>query len=116
MLTHKNGNMGAFMVDVVSRKAVRELKVFNEDLYLTWGGTTTSVMEYSFADKCMKNIAVNQEIERDAKYAEFINEISYYKEVEAFFDYLGDKAQPKHTLEDDIAVLKLIDGIEGVKA
>lgn len=116
MFTHKNGNSGTFMVDIVSRKAVRELKVINEDLYLTWGGTPTSVMEYNFDNKCMQNIPVNQKNERDAKYAEFINETSYYEEVIAFFDYLCGKAQPKHTLKDDIAVLKLIDGIESVKA
>ena len=39
ILEHESGHKGMLAVDIVSRKAVRNLEVFGESLYLSWDGS-----------------------------------------------------------------------------
>lgn len=109
-LEHENGNIGSLGVDVVSRQAVRRLEIFNEDLYIRWGGTTDSLFEKDVVSGELKQILAGQYIHEN-KYGEFINEYAYMKEIEAFFASIRGETT-LYTFEKDRKILELIDKIE----
>lgn len=111
-MKHKTGIRGVLAVDVVSRKAVRNLEVFSEDLYLEWKGTPESLRYYDYTLK--KEIPVNlyETVERKEGYGNFIIENSYFHEVEAFFAQVREQKVPLYDFEKDKKTLALIDEIE----
>ena len=112
-LTHKNGTVGLVCFDVVSRIAVRELTVFNENMYLSWHGTVNSISILDKQEKKMHTVALQAKELHFPEYANFINEVSYVREIQAFFDYLLHSRPPLHDLKKDIQILELADQIEG---
>ena len=52
-------------------------------------------------------------IEKDSRYADNIIENMYIDEIKSFFDCLKRKEILKHTIEEDIQLLVIIDKIEG---
>lgn len=110
-IDHANGTHGVFIVDVVSRKAVRRLEVYNEDLYIEWSGTPESLKKKDIKSGEMQCIA-KTDYKRDADYSEFVNELAYVSEVKEFFNVLNG-SQAKYSFSDDLSVLNLIDDIEG---
>lgn len=113
-IQHKNGTKGSFCVDVVSRKAMRRLEVFSEEVHLFWEGTPTSLGEYDKAAKVIQPIQTYETVEKDPRYCENIIENAYTDEIITFLEaVLGGKPEFKYTLEEDFEVLKLIDQIEG---
>lgn len=111
-LEHNNGNRGVLAVDVVSRKAVRNLEVFSEDLYLAWGGTPESLRYYDYERKEEIPVDLYETIERKEGYDSFIIENSYFHEVEAFFAQVKEQKVPAYDFEKDKKILALIDEIE----
>lgn len=111
---HKNGFIGIICVDVVSRIPVRQLTVFNEDLYLTWKGSVDSICIFDKDNKVPTMVNCGNRALHNKNYAKFINEISYINEIEAFFDYMINNNMPLYTLDKDIMVLELADKIEGI--
>lgn len=111
-LLHENGSMGTFIVDVVCRKAVRKLEIYNEDIYIEWEGKPETLKK--------KNIQTNefeciceQNYYKEQGYSDFINEYAYINELIEFFEVLkGKKAE--YSMEDDKETLELIDTIEGL--
>lgn len=111
---HKNGSKGSLCVDVVARKAIRQLEVFSEEIHLFWEGTPHSLREYDSVSKTIKPIQTYELVERDAKYCENIIENAYKEEVMTFLEaVLGGEANFKYSLEEDFKVLNLINEIEG---
>lgn len=111
-LEHKNGTRGVMVVDVVSRKAVRNLEIFSEDLYLAWGGTPETLRYYDHERKEEIPVNLYETIERKEGYGDFIVENSYFHEVEAFFAQIREKKAPVYDFEKDKRTLALIDEIE----
>ena len=112
-IQHENGTMGSFAVDVVSRKAVRRLEIYGEDLYLTWNGTPDSVVEYDVIARKSFKVAMQKD-EHNESYAAFITEDAYRKEIAAFWQavYKRDR-KSRWDFEQDRNVLHVIDQIEG---
>lgn len=113
IMQHKNGNKGFLNFDVVTRKAVRSLEIYNEDLYITWNGEPDGLNEYlaeSQTDKTV-NLYENQTEHRD-DYNSFIIEDEYYDEICNFFDVLQGNGVPEYTFNEDLKTLSLIDIIE----
>lgn len=111
-IQHESGAKGILAVDVVSRKAVRKLEVYNEDMYLTWNGTPDSVVEYDFNKKndVQKSF---EDTEHREGYAAFITENPYRKEIIEFLNIVnGSKKDCKWDFERDYDVIKIIDKIE----
>lgn len=110
-LEHESGAKGALLVDVVSRKAVRNLEVFSEDLYLGWNGSPEGLYYYDFSQK--KDVYVNlyEKVERREGYETFIVENGYLHEIEAFFWQVKEGVLPKYDFEKDKKVLEIIDRI-----
>lgn len=112
-LEHENGIHGMLAVDVVSRKAVRNLEVFAEDLYLAWGGTPESLRYYDYEHKEEVPVELYQTIERREGYGSFIIENSYLHEIESFFAQVKGQELPIYDFRKDKRTLALIDEIEG---
>lgn len=114
VLKHKNGNIGTLNIDVVSRKAIRNFEVYNENIHLFWDGTPNSLNEFNIESKVMKNIKVYKEVEKDNRYSENIIENAYLDELDAFIKYLnGDDSFIRYSFEKDKYTLSIIDEIEG---
>lgn len=110
-LEHESGSRGTLAVDVVSRKAVRRLEVFSENLYLSWNGTPESLCEYDFLRKEEIQINLYDKIERKEGYSDFIVENGYLHEIEAFFSQIVEGTRSIYDFEQDKRTLELIDRI-----
>lgn len=114
MFEHESGAKGVFAVDVVSRKAVRRLEVFGENLYLSWDGTPDSLKQYDIDAKEEKNIKIDNASEHQNGYAAFVTENPYREEINAFLTQIKNKDYvPSWNFEKDKKVLDVIDKIEG---
>lgn len=114
-LKHKNGNKGAFVVDVVSPVAIRYFEAYGENKYVSWQGTPESLMVFDPETKALKQATLTQNVEHVDGYAAFIIENDYTNEIESFFNYVLNGVKPVYTFEDDLAVLHLIDELEAEK-
>jgi predicted dehydrogenase len=112
LIEHENGNKGTIAVDIVSRKASRNLEVFGEQIYITWDGTPQGLSWYDFEQK--KDIKINmyETVDKRSDYAATIIEDAYYSEICNFFRVIAQKEKPKYSFEKDREVLKIIDYVE----
>lgn len=111
-ISHANGNKGMFAADVVCRKPVRKLEVYNEDLYIEWEGTPQTLKKQNIEKHCMENMECGT-YHNEPGYSEFVNECAYMNEIQDFFEVVKGK-QPEYTMEMDVQILRLIDEIEQV--
>ena len=100
------------MIDIVSRKAERELTVIGEKLFLKWGGTPTTLSYYDFEAKADVAVDTYESVNSDPRYADNIIENAYVDEMKAFFELLAGKTPRMHSFADDARVLSIIDDIE----
>ena len=112
LIEHTNGNKGVLCVDVVSRKAVRNLEVYGENLYLTWDGTPLGLKEYDYENKVEKHINLYDSVDKQEGYASFVIENAYRNELETFINVVNGKESAEYTFEEDKQVLAMIDDIE----
>lgn len=113
-IEHENGNKGQISVDVVSRKAVRRIQIFNDKLDIIWAGTPASLQSYNLESKEYEAIPTYETIEKDNRYCDNIIENAYMDEIDAFFTWLkGDNSKVLHSFKNDKVILDLIDSIEG---
>lgn len=111
-IEHENGNIGNMLVDIVSRQAVRQLEVINEDMYIKWSGTPDTLYEKNSVTGELQQIAAGEYIHIPG-YADCINETAYAEEIKMFFGAIqGEK--PEYGFTEDMEILKIIDEIEGV--
>jgi predicted dehydrogenase len=115
LLEHENGNKGVLLVDVVSRKAVRELLVYSENLYITWDGTPNGIFKYNLDNKRMDNIKSYDSFEKDDNYSPNIIENAYLEELKVFISKIQkNQNHERYTFNDDKYTLQIINRIEGV--
>ncbi len=113
-IEHEGGHKGIFAVDVVSRKAVRNLEVYGEELYLSWNGTPKGLMYYNLENKQEENINLYENVEHQEGYSSSIIENAYRNEIRTFFEMVN-RRQLKNDIYDfekDLSTLELIDRIE----
>ena len=107
---HGNGIKGVLSLDVVSRKAVRDLEIYSEDTHLFWDGITGSLQEYDKQQKKLRDTFSDAE-----PGTKDIMERAYTEELKLFIGKIsGLEAKEKYTFKDDIYTLDLIDKIEGI--
>ena len=115
ILEHEGGHQGVLTVDVVSRKAVRNLEIFSENLYLSWNGSPNGLCVYDTKSKSMPQIDLYEKFERDDRYADNIIEDAYLAEIKLFFSRINCYGQPsRYTIMEESDTLKIIDEIEGI--
>lgn len=113
-LTHKNGSNGVLIVDLVSRKAVRNLEIINEDIYLSWDGTPHGFEEFNFDLGEMRKLNLYDEISKEKDYNQTIVENAYLEEIKNFFNVLKSIEEPLHSFNRDKYILNIIDIIENI--
>lgn len=112
-LEHESGSNGLLAVDVVSRKAIRRIEIYNENLQIFWEGTPDSLKEWDYNASEMNDVVTYNNIVRDKKYCDNIIENAYMDEIDAFFTWIkGDNSKVKYDFERDAEILKIIDKIE----
>lgn len=110
---HTNGNKGTFIVDVVSRNAVRNLEVYSENLYLKWDGKPSGLEQYDLDGKVLRKVELYQQVEHREEYQGTIIENAYAAEIEDFLDSVRGRITHRHTFEKDKQIISWIDRIEG---
>ena len=112
LIEHENGNLGMVAVDVVSRKAVRNLEVYGEQLYVSWNGRPDGLIRYDFENKEDCYVQLYDRIDRREGYSSSIIENAYYEEILNFFEVIQGNGQPRYSFEKDEKILAIIDQIE----
>ena len=112
IIQHKTGYKGTLSVDVVSRKAVRNLEVFGEKLYIYWNGSPTGLNFYDYEAKVDMNVRLYEEIDKLENYSSFVVENAYLNEINSFFGVVLEGNEPIYNFEKDLKVLEVIDRIE----
>lgn len=115
LIEHESGNKGTMNVDVVSPKAVRNLEIYSENMYISWDGRPDGLMEYDSETKKMNRIDLYIEVDQNRLYADNIIENAYLEEIIAFMGCLNRdvRADMRYTMSEELEVLRLIDTIEG---
>lgn len=112
LMEHESGANGMLEVDVLSRKAVRNLEVFGEDLFLTWDGTPYGLKEFNISNSVEEDVSLYEQVERLDGYSKQIIENAYFKEVQNFFGAIAGRELPKYSFEKDMEILDFIEKIE----
>lgn len=112
LIQHESGHKGALAVDVVSRKAVRNLEVYGQSLYLKWDGTPTGLYLYDYEMKEDVSIQLYEEVDKLEGYSANIIENAYMNELCAFFNQVNGGGKSKYCFNDDQKILSIIDKIE----
>jgi len=112
-IEHETGAKGVFAVDVVTRKPIRHIDVYGEDIQISWNGTPDSLIEYDIQDKTSKQIAIDNASEHVEGYAAFVTENPYREEINAFLSQINNADnEPEWDFVKDAELLKIIDQIE----
>lgn len=112
-IEHETGAKGVFAVDVVTRKPIRHIDVYGEDIQISWNGTPDSLIEYDIQNKTSKQIAIDNASEHVEGYAAFVTENPYREEINAFLSQINNADnKPEWDFVRDAELLKIIDKIE----
>jgi predicted dehydrogenase len=95
-----------------SRKAVRNLEVYGEQLYIHWDGSPTGLYVYDFEAKKDVNINLYEDIDQLNNYSSFVVENAYLNEIISFFEAVTEGKISVYNFEKDKDILKIIDRIE----
>jgi len=112
ILEHESGHKGMLAVDILSRKAVRNLEVFGENLYLSWDGSAEGLKMMDIAKRKEENILLYEKVDQLDQYSKFVVENAYYDEIVSFFEVISNNIEPIYDFEKDKIILDLIDRIE----
>lgn len=110
--THKNGNKGVLIVDVVSPVAVRRLEVYGEHKYYQWNGAPDSLFEYDPVSNDLKKISLNEKEEHKEGYRAFVVENAYKNEINEFMDVVLNGKEQIYGFPEDLKILEIIDKLE----
>lgn len=113
LLEHASGSKGVLGVDIISRKPVRHLEIYAENLHLFWDGTPAGLQRYNLTTKTLENIQLYRDINKDPRYASSIIENAYTEEIKEFFELInGLRTTSRYSIIEDKETLALIDKIE----
>lgn len=112
IVKHENGSVGTINVNVASQKAVRNLEIYGQSLYLKWAGTPGLLAIYN-PDTCsMDEINCYNQIETVNNFNDSIIENAYEDELIDFFNAIQKNFEPRYSFEKDSKTLAIIDRIE----
>lgn len=112
-IIHRNGSNGVLIIDLVSRHAVRNLEIINEDGYIQWDGTPEGLKEWNSNSNELDEIKLYEEISNQEDYNQTIIENAYLEEIKDFFNTLdSNQRHGLYSFEKDKYILNVIDIIE----
>ena len=112
-IEHERGHQGVFVVDVVCRKAVRNLEVFSEDIQIRWDGTLGEVNVLDIEKQEFDTISMCNYFEDEKYNSNNILDLSYFEEMKVFVEKINGINNERYTFQDDKYTLSVIDEIEG---
>ena len=108
ILGFENGIKGLISIDVISRAAVRELKILTENATIIADWNNKSI-RYFIAGGEWKVIKIDEGKPED----NYIHgEKMYVDEMKNFLDLIRQKNLQKYTFKDDLQILKILETIE----
>lgn len=110
-LSHKNGNKGSLIVDVVSPVAVRKFEAYAENAYVSWNGTPDSICEFDPKTKKLVSVELIEKAEHKDGYSTFIVENAYKNEIKEFFEVVLEGKKPLYGFDQDKEILAIIDSL-----
>lgn len=115
LIHHINGAIGTLVVDVVSREAIRTLRIFGENLFMQWNGTPDSFAVKNIETGNLETVNLYEKTNQLSMYNKTIIENQYVSEMQQFFDEVNHMKETIYGFEDDLETLECIDKIEGKK-
>ena len=112
-IAHDNGNIGTFLVDIVSRTATTHLEIIGEDTHVVWDGHNNDLFSLNLETKEMEPVVVYEAEEHIEGYSDNIAEQPYRDEISEFFKVI-DGIEVRYGIAEDTEVLKIIDEIEDI--
>lgn len=110
-ISHENGNIGSFVVDVTSRKAITHLEIIGEDIYVLWDGHNDDLYTLNLGTKELEQIKVYEAEEHAEGYSDNIVEEPYRDEIREFLKAINGEGI-RYGLQEDAYVLDIVDKIE----
>ena len=108
-LKYKNGVMGNLIIDVISRKPFRTLRVLGSEGVLEWENFDSVIKLYSAKSKKTRII----KIFKGRKEKGYINEEAMYnEEIKEFIEAVKGKKKYLYTFKDNLEVLKALYALE----
>ena len=112
-------NKGMVAIDVMSRKAVRNMEVFNENLYLSWNGSPQGLYHHNNKTGEEEQVELYEHVIRQEGYSNFVIENAYYGELAAFLQAVEQRdltCGGAYGFCEDHVTLDWIDRIEAADA
>jgi len=108
-LKYKNGILGNIIIDVVSRKPYRTLRVLGTDGVLEWEKFDSVIKIFDAKSKKATNIKVPKGHSETG----YINEEEMYNdEIKEFLDAIYGKKKYSHTFAENYGILKVLFALE----
>ncbi len=102
---HADGVLGQLTVDVLSRSAVRAMRITGQDGTIEWDGVAQRLRIYRVAS----GEWLEEDLGRGTVESQYINpEEPYIEEMRAFLHVVETGEAPDYTFEDDMALLALL--------
>lgn len=93
LIRHSNNVMGVLIVDCVSRKATREMRIDGEDGMIRWNGRKDSLQFIPPSGRPIFPLAEEKELSHEKEYADIISEEPYLEELRLFFDIINGRIE-----------------------
>lgn len=111
-LKYGNGVLGNVMIDVISRKPFRTLRILGSEGVLEWEKFNSVIKLYDTKSKITKIIKVPKEhIEKEYKIPGNSEEM-YNDEIESFLRAIDGQGKYPHTFLDNLGLLKILYALE----
>ncbi len=110
-LCYKNGVMGSVLIDVISHKPFRTLRILGSDGVLEWEWRENIIKLYNAKSQETEIIKVPQ---GNSETGYITVEEMYQDEMKSFLDAISGKAKYPYTFEEDFKNLKLFSTLEEV--
>lgn len=102
---HESGALGQLIVDVLSRSAVRHLRITGSEGTLEWDDSAKRILVFS----AVTGQWTEESVGLGTVESKYINpEEPYIEEIRTYLSCIQSKTMPAYTLQDDIKILDLL--------
>lgn len=116
IMEHDNGTLGALTIDVVSRSAVRDLKIQNETTFIAWDGSPDSMKKFNLDLHTFETMSLYSKITHAHGYSNNMVEEPYLEEIKDFLLGIHDfNHKFKYSYQQDAYIVQILDRIEQEK-
>ena len=108
-MQHKSGVYGQLIVDVLSKPAVRSMRITGSNGTLLWNDDEKRILLFSAKSQKWETV----EVQKGTAHKGYINpEEPYINEIKDFLKVCEKNSKPEYTLEDDLETLRILEKAE----